>query len=574
MKQMLENLESYRPFLPDALFENMQWVPKAPERDSQLPPGMRTGVVAIVFTDIQSSTKLWEACPAGMKVALKVHNSVIRECIERFHGYEVKIIGDSYMVAFDKATDAVDFSLSVHECLYESDWPADILQVPECAPDKTHRWKGLRVRIGINFGDADVEFNPVSGRYDYFGPTVNKASRIEAAGVAGAVTLSKEVLDEVVDSHAPLNDGSSLRGSDNSASAMQGDSGLSGLTVPATLFTIGFLDLKGVATPSFITVLLPAKLGARTAQIRAAVDDKKKNVGLGGGPTQPDKEDKRSSHGSSVVSKNSAGKAYGRKRYNAMNKVETKPAVTLGRIGVAVESATESGEAIQLANDGLGKVLSCLDRTDGTVVCVLSCSVQAGGNTAKACPSHLESSFRFLRLLKSSINERPEFFRTFSIGISTGSALYGNVGNHMQKFITVVGSSVTLCGHLASTAASLNAFCLHAAVPSQCPSAWEEPSLRCLCRPIDEWRVVNRPSETVTIYEVKTDSGADRWVSEEGHESSNVAPSNWGWTDSYLDAFANKDYFRIRTHCNDDEILQTVAGLFENDRHLRDNIRL
>ena len=40
MKQMLENLESYRPFLPDALFENMQWVPQAPERENGLPPGI------------------------------------------------------------------------------------------------------------------------------------------------------------------------------------------------------------------------------------------------------------------------------------------------------------------------------------------------------------------------------------------------------------------------------------------------------------------------------------------------------------------------------------------------------
>ena len=101
--QLLANLESYRPFLPDALFQNIQWAGKGSSGgelcNAAAVPGERSGFVCVVFTDIQGSTMLWERHPQQMKTWLKTHNDVVRACINRNGGYEVKTIGMFFFFA-------------------------------------------------------------------------------------------------------------------------------------------------------------------------------------------------------------------------------------------------------------------------------------------------------------------------------------------------------------------------------------------------------------------------------------------------------------------------------------------
>eukprot|EP00727_Mastigamoeba_balamuthi_P010947 m51a1_g6475 putative adenylate guanylate cyclase (2810) ;mRNA; f:78846-93655 len=53
--------------------------------------------VALVFTDIQGSTSLWEWDPVVMKASLKLHNKIMRKCISAHRGFEVKTEGDAYI---------------------------------------------------------------------------------------------------------------------------------------------------------------------------------------------------------------------------------------------------------------------------------------------------------------------------------------------------------------------------------------------------------------------------------------------------------------------------------------------
>eukprot|EP00754_Rhynchopus_humris_P002178 Rhum_TRINITY_DN11204_c0_g1::Rhum_TRINITY_DN11204_c0_g1_i1::g.43279::m.43279 len=108
---MLANLREYKTFLPASIVST---------RDSQgsdsagvtltarSPPGVgdEDPQVAIVFTDVKASTMLWETVPNSMPEAMRTHNRVIRQCIDKANGYEVKTIGDSFMVAFDNSVDA------------------------------------------------------------------------------------------------------------------------------------------------------------------------------------------------------------------------------------------------------------------------------------------------------------------------------------------------------------------------------------------------------------------------------------------------------------------------------------
>eukprot|EP00743_Colponemidia_sp_Colp-15_P013501 GILK01015712.1.p1 GENE.GILK01015712.1~~GILK01015712.1.p1 ORF type:complete len:374 (-),score=35.28 GILK01015712.1:284-1405(-) len=179
--------------------------------------------MSIVFTDIQSSTKLWGAIPASMADALDAHHRIIRECVSEFSAYEVKTIGDSFMIACGSADNAVRMSIKIQERLFNEQWPTCINAVYACE-GKEHEadlldeidddpkrittkpgeggdlassitnhtlHNGLRVRIGLHCGPAEAVFDEVSKGFDYYGPSVNLASRVGAAAQGGQILTSR-----------------------------------------------------------------------------------------------------------------------------------------------------------------------------------------------------------------------------------------------------------------------------------------------------------------------------------------------------------------------------------------------
>eukprot|EP00658_Telonema_sp_P-2_P070468 TRINITY_DN5996_c0_g1_i19.p1 TRINITY_DN5996_c0_g1~~TRINITY_DN5996_c0_g1_i19.p1 ORF type:complete len:557 (+),score=71.58 TRINITY_DN5996_c0_g1_i19:478-2148(+) len=178
--------------------------------NSNAPKG--AGSVAIVFTDIKCSTKLWGAAPASMGIALDTHHSVIRRAIAHHRGYEVKTVGDSFMIAVDDAQRAVELAVAIQRDLLNSEWPTaiddaydsdfkdlDILDDPDdlCGPELDAPWNGLRVRIGVHFGAVEAVLDEVSKGYDYYGPTVNIAARVEGVAEGGQVCISSAVFEAI-----------------------------------------------------------------------------------------------------------------------------------------------------------------------------------------------------------------------------------------------------------------------------------------------------------------------------------------------------------------------------------------
>ncbi|KAJ9462116.1 Adenylate cyclase [Diplonema papillatum] len=204
LEQLLANLTAYRPYLPDALFDQADGlgldIQAAPPRQGA--PGLAgggvggDGVATIVFTDIVQSTAIWNACGDEMKRSLQLHNALVRAALAQYDGYEVKTIGDSFMAAFDEPVAAVQFSLAVHAALYTASWPAHLLTIPHCAAAPP-TWRGLRLRIGVHRGPVSVEKNTIVDRYDYFGPTVNTAARLESQCLPGCVAALPDLAAEV-----------------------------------------------------------------------------------------------------------------------------------------------------------------------------------------------------------------------------------------------------------------------------------------------------------------------------------------------------------------------------------------
>jgi Adenylate cyclase, family 3 (some proteins contain HAMP domain) len=176
----------------------------------------KTGTIALVFTDIEGSTVLWEMDKRAMQKSLEIHHNVIRNCIEKYQAYEVKTVGDAFMIAVDSADKAVLLANDIQWNLLNEEWPLELAAMPpSCVeyfrtPPQAREpprpmFKGLRVRIGVHVGQYSsnvesggqihVTHDSVTKGYDYYGSAVNAAARIEDVGFGGQTVISQTVHD-------------------------------------------------------------------------------------------------------------------------------------------------------------------------------------------------------------------------------------------------------------------------------------------------------------------------------------------------------------------------------------------
>jgi predicted ATPase/class 3 adenylate cyclase len=133
------------------------------------PAQIPTGTVTLLFTDIEGSTRLWEAEPEAMAVALRRHDDILRGAIEQAGGYVFKTVGDAFCAAFGSAPQAVDAVLAAQDAIGTQAWPTP---------------RPIRVRMGLHTGVCEERDG------DYFGPVVNRSARLEAVAHGGQVLLS------------------------------------------------------------------------------------------------------------------------------------------------------------------------------------------------------------------------------------------------------------------------------------------------------------------------------------------------------------------------------------------------
>ena len=395
MVLLLSNLQMYKKFLPGALFEEKE---QDIVRNSRPPPGITSGTATLVFTDIRSSTSIWEAVPQGMCEALKIHNRIIREAMDEFEGYEVKTIGDAFMVAFATVLDGVNFGLRVHEALRNATWPAELLHFRLCA-DTGPLWGGLTVRIGVNAGPVTVEKNTLTGRTDYFGHTVNVASRLESTCKPGAVGLRHEV--------------------------WQGE--CSGVC-SATVGEVRRIELKGVSGKTPVCCVWPASLAGRVTNPLI-----ERNLSTGSVHTIT----------SSVVSNTSSKSCMSAKSLPG-NVSTSGRLATVGIVQVAVGDEAHAS-AMRIMSTHLITLKSCLDRSGGRMVSLIGSFVCIAWNLSHAAPAHVENSLRFVQYLHGTSAIRVG-------GLVTGTVHQGDVSANTLRFVTVLGDAVQKCWRLCEEA--------------------------------------------------------------------------------------------------------------------------
>eukprot|EP01060_Flectonema_neradi_P005345 TRINITY_DN13542_c0_g1_i1.p1 TRINITY_DN13542_c0_g1~~TRINITY_DN13542_c0_g1_i1.p1 ORF type:complete len:644 (+),score=106.65 TRINITY_DN13542_c0_g1_i1:513-2444(+) len=509
------NLNLYRPYLPDTLFEaelhdgdgvvivDNSNDEKVPDRN---PPGLqvtdnnKSSHVAISFTDIVSSTSLWEQYPEGMSRGLTIHNSLVRSLVSKFNGYEVKTIGDSFMVAFDNLADACDFGLDLQYQISEIEWPY-LLEEP------------ITLRISAHSGEARAEQNVLTGRCDYFGPTVNKASRMEGAGIAGTVTVVESQIESI------------------------------NTSIPYLRLSLGKISLRGFTDADNLLVIYPSAHSYRKNELLEHIEVKH-------GHNKSRIDDAKTSRASSSV-------------YSARGNLGVIGVKYAKHCNVAVAKIDSdvSFSNSQQIREAFTKIVSAVDRTGGSVITLCCSWVHVSWNINKKCTAHLETAFECSSLLIT----KAAMPVTLHIGIATGSVYCGDVGTATQRFISVFGPCMRLCDLLVYSARELGTALLHAACPSHKYSAATDPSLRSLVRPIDNWPVEGS-NEKIQILEAKLVLPALEQL---------IEAEDWGWSESYWEAFENDKWETIHHHItNYDTVGQKIVELATNKASLRNGIVL
>src|SRR5215831_9978973 len=136
-------------------------------------------LAAILAADVVGYSGMMQVDEAGTMAALKSRRTkILQPLVSKHHGRIIKVMGDGVLVEFASAVEAVSCAVALQEAM----------AVANEAAEESRR---LVLRVGINLGDVIVEGG------DLYGDGVNIASRLEALGDPGTVTVSQAVFDQV-----------------------------------------------------------------------------------------------------------------------------------------------------------------------------------------------------------------------------------------------------------------------------------------------------------------------------------------------------------------------------------------
>ena len=137
-------------------------------------PKLPTGLVALLFTDIEASTGLLQMLGDGYIDVLSGVRALMRDAVTSAKGAEVDARADEFFAAFPRAADALDAALAIQRALREKKWPGGIK---------------VLVRAGIHCGTPKL----IDG--SYVGLPVHTANRVCSAAHGGQILISDQAYE-------------------------------------------------------------------------------------------------------------------------------------------------------------------------------------------------------------------------------------------------------------------------------------------------------------------------------------------------------------------------------------------
>src|SRR5213596_4164738 len=127
-----------------------------------------------MFTDMVGYSALSQRDAKLAMELLEEHRELLREIFPRFHGTEIKTIGDAFLVEFNSALEAAQCAIEIQRTLAKRNHDVSAE-------------RRIELKIGIHIGDV------VHRGGDVYGDGVNIASRIQALSGAGGICVSMDV---------------------------------------------------------------------------------------------------------------------------------------------------------------------------------------------------------------------------------------------------------------------------------------------------------------------------------------------------------------------------------------------
>lgn len=130
-----------------------------------------SGIVTFLFSDIEGSTRLFRELGDRYPGVLDSHNQALREVWGTHGGVEVSTEGDSFLVAFEGADQAILAAAAGQRALAKTNFPHDAT---------------VKVRMGLHSGLAAPRGN------GYVSITLHQASRVIGVAHGGQVVVSQD----------------------------------------------------------------------------------------------------------------------------------------------------------------------------------------------------------------------------------------------------------------------------------------------------------------------------------------------------------------------------------------------
>jgi class 3 adenylate cyclase len=151
-------------------------------RTDTLAIGQRLKILSLtfLFSDLKDSTKLYEH--VGDLVAFDLvneHFRLLQEIIASERGAVVKTIGDAVMATFETPDRAIAAAIRMREAM------------SDLGAERQHQ--GLLLKMGIHEGSCLAV--TLNGQQDYFGQTVNIASRVQGLAASRSIVVTESVVD-------------------------------------------------------------------------------------------------------------------------------------------------------------------------------------------------------------------------------------------------------------------------------------------------------------------------------------------------------------------------------------------
>jgi len=151
-------------------------------RTETLAIGQRLKILSLtfLFSDLKDSTELYER--VGDLVAFDLvneHFRLLQEIIASERGAVVKTIGDAVMATFETPDRAIAAAIRMRQAM------------SDLGAERQHQ--SLRLKMGIHEGSCLAV--TLNGQQDYFGQTVNIASRIQGLAASRSIVVTEQVVE-------------------------------------------------------------------------------------------------------------------------------------------------------------------------------------------------------------------------------------------------------------------------------------------------------------------------------------------------------------------------------------------